>query len=227
LHFWKGRPGRLGGSVTAGEVYALAALADGSKLAAWSARAVQGETVKASSYEVYDADGKSLAAVRDAGRDVQAVAFAADLSLVASADAAGSVRLWDLTTQKQAGANWPLFAESVADLGLTADKALLVAADATGQVKVADVAKRAVLASVAAHPGRIRGLIVSPKGDSFVTIGADRELKAWPLGAGVTALKPTRVWALPVGVTAAAYTPDGRAVVTANADGTAYVLALP
>ena len=95
------------------------------------------------------------------------------------------------------------------------------------KVKVADVAKRAVLASVAAHPGRVRGLVVSPKGDSFVTVGADREVKAWSLAAGVTALKPTRVWALPVDVTALAYTPDGRSVVTANADGTAYVLALP
>lgn len=227
LHFWKGQPAKLGGSVTAGEVYALAALPDGSKLAAWSLRAVQNEPVKVSNYEVFDAVGKSLAVVRDAGRDVRAVAFAADLSVVASGDVAGSVRLWDLTTQKQVGADWPVFAESVADIGLSPDKALLVAADATGQVKVADVAKRAVLASVAAHPGRVRGLVVSPKGDSFVTVGADREVKAWSLAAGVTALKPTRVWALPVDVTALAYTPDGRSVVTANADGTAYVLALP
>ena len=60
-----------------------------------------------------------------------------------------------------------------------------------------------------------------------MTVGADREVKAWPLGAGLTELKPTRAWALPVDVTGVAYTPDGRSVVTANADGTAYVLALP
>jgi len=227
LHFWKGRPARLGGSVTPGEVCALAALPDGSKLAAWSLQAVQNESVKASTYEVFDADGKSLAVVRDAGRDVQAVAFAADLSVAVSGDAAGEVRLWDLTTQKQLGGGWSVFPEAVADLGLSPDKALLVAADATGQVKVADVAKRAVLATAAAHPKRVRSLIVSPKGDSFLTVGADREVKAWPLGAAVTELKPSRVWALPVDVTAAAYTPDGRSVVTANADGTAYVLALP
>ncbi len=227
LHLWKGRPAKLGGSVTAGEVCALAALPDGSKLAAWSLRAVQNEPVKLSSYEVFDADGKSLAVVKDQGRDVRAVAFAPDLSVAASADAAGSLRLWDLATQKQLGGDWPVFAEAVADVGLSADKKLLVAADATGQVKVADVAKRAVLATVAAHPTGVRCLVVSPKGDSFVTVGADREVKAWPLGAGVAELKPTRAWALPVDVTAAAYTPDGRSLVTANADGTAYVLALP
>jgi hypothetical protein len=32
---------------------------------------------------------------------------------------------------------------------------------------------------------------------------------------------------VPVTVNGAAYTPDGKSVVTANADGTAYVLELP
>ncbi|QDU20257.1 WD40 repeat domain-containing protein [Urbifossiella limnaea] len=227
LHFWKGRPAKLVSSVTPGEVYALAALPDGSKLAAWTARAVQGEVVKASAYEVYDAGGKSLTVVRDAGRDVRAVAFAADLSLAVAGDATGTIRLWDLATQKQAGGDWPLFAEPLADLGLTADKAKLVAADAAGHVKVADVAKRAVVATAAADAKGVRALVVSPAGDSFVTIGRDGgEVKAWPLAAAGE-LKPSRVWALPVGVLAAAYTPDGRSLVTANADGTAYVLALP
>ena len=39
--------------------------------------------------------------------------------------------------------------------------------------------------------------------------------------------KPLRTWNLPVGVNGVAYTPDGKQVVTANADGTAYVLELP
>lgn len=227
LHVWKGKPARLVNTVTAGEVYALAATADGSKLAAWTARAVQGETVKASSYELFDAAGKAVASVPDRGRDVRAVAFATDLSWAAAGDDAGVVRLWDLATKEKVGGDWQLLDESVVDLGLTADKKLLVAADAKGAVKVADVAKRAVFASAAAHPSGVRGVVVSPTGDSFFTIGADREVKAWPLSANLTELKPTRVWALPVGVNAAAYAPDGKSVVTANADGTAYVLTMP
>ena len=39
--------------------------------------------------------------------------------------------------------------------------------------------------------------------------------------------KPIRSWKLPVGVNGTAYTPDGKHVITANADGTAYVLELP
>jgi WD40 repeat protein len=227
LNLWKGRPTRIANTVTTGEVYALAALPDGSKLAAWTARAVMGETVKASTYELLDADGKVLTSVPDRGREVRAVTFAADLSLAAAGDKTGTVRLWDLAEKKQVGGDWPLFAEAVADLGLTPDKKLLVAADAKGQVKVADVARRAVFVSAAAHPAGVVGVVVSPKGDSFLTVGADHEVKAWPLAATLTALKPTRVWALPVGVTAAAYAPDGRTVVTANADGTAYVLGMP
>ncbi|MBN9522106.1 hypothetical protein J0H58_26910 [bacterium] len=227
LHFWKGKPARLVNTVTAGEVYALAATADGAKLAAWTARAVQGETVKASSYELFDADGKAVASVPDRGRDVRAVAFAADLSWAAAGDDKGVVRLWDLGAKEKAGGDWQLLDDAVADLGLTADKKLLVAADGNGAVKVADVAKRAVLASAEAHKAGVRGVVVSPTGDSFVTIGADREVKAWPLAANLTELKPARVWALPTGVTAAAYAPDGKSVVTANADGTAYVLTMP
>lgn len=229
LHVWKGRPARLALSQTAGEVYSLAALPDGSKLAAWTARAVQGEVVKASSYELFDAEGKALGSVPDRGRDVRAVAFTPDLSWAAAGDAKGQVRLWDLAAKERVGGDWPLFddGDAVADLGLTPDKGLLVAADEKGLVKVADVAKRAVLASAPAHPAGVRGVVVSPKGNSFVTVGADREVKVWPLAPGLTGLKPSRAWALPVGVTAAAYAPDGRSVVTANADGTAFVLELP
>ncbi|HEX4610768.1 MAG TPA: hypothetical protein VH092_21440, partial [Urbifossiella sp.] len=227
LHFWKGTPARLTTSVTAGEVYFLAALPDGSKLAAWTGQVVQGQVKKASNYKVLDAAGKELSSVSDKVLGVRAVAFAADLSLAAAGDKTGTVRLWDLAEKKQVGGDWPLCAAEVADLGLTPDKALIVAADEKGQVKVADVAKRAVLAAVAAHPAGVRALVVSPTGDSFVTIGADREVKAWPLAATLTELKPSRTWAMPVGVLAAAYAPDGRSVVTANADGTAFVLAMP
>jgi hypothetical protein len=59
-----------------------------------------------------------------------------------------------------------------------------------------------------------------------VTIGADREVKAWSL-KDAKELKEARVWKLPAVVNGAAYTPDGKFVVTANGDGTAYVLELP
>lgn len=224
---WSGRPARPAGSTTVGVVFFLTADPAGSKLAAWVGRTVQGESLLGSSYELYDAAGKTLASIADRGREVRSAAFSPDLSAVAAGDDKGTVRIWDTATKERTGDDWPLFPGGIADLGLTPDKALLVAADTTGQVKVADVKKRAVLAATAAHPAGVRAVVVSPKGDSFLTIGADREVKAWPLTAAATELKPSRVWALPVQATAAAYAPDGKTVATANADGTAFLLELP
>jgi WD40 repeat protein len=39
--------------------------------------------------------------------------------------------------------------------------------------------------------------------------------------------KELRSWKLPVPANGAAFTPDGKQIVTANADGTLYVLELP
>jgi WD40 repeat protein len=71
-------------------------------------------------------------------------------------------------------------------------------------------------------------LLVSPTGKTFVTVGNDREIKAWSLAAdALKEPKAIRSWTFPVNVNSIAFTPDGKQLVTANADGTAYVLELP
>ena len=86
-----------------------------------------------------------------------------------------------------------------------------------------DVKKRETLGSAEAHKAGINGILVSPKGDTFLTIGVDGEVKAW----SINDVKTIRTWKSPVTVWGAAYTPDGKNVVTANGDGTAYVLEMP
>ena len=134
--------------------------------------------------------------------------------------------MFDLEKKDRHRSDRPVFDKPVGDLGLTPDKKFIIGIDQTGLLKVADVAKLEVFKGPVAHPAGARGLLVSPKGDTAVTIGADREVKAWSL-ADVKGLKEVRAWKLPVGVNGAAYTPDGKSLVTANADGTAYVLELP
>lgn len=228
VHLWELKPAvrQLIGNST-GRLYNLVALPDGSRFAALCTRPVDGDTTNETAYHVVaDRDGGVVAQVVDGGRKVTAAAYSPDLALAAAGDDTGTVRLWDMGKKERVGADWPVFAKPVSDLGLTPDKKYLVAADAAGLVKVADVAKRETLVSAAAHPGGVRGLVVSPTGDTFVTLGADREVKAWSL-KDLKELKPVRTWPLPVGVNGAAYTPDGKQLVTANADGTAYVLDLP
>jgi WD40 repeat protein len=229
LHLWQAAPPRLLNSITTGEVYSVAALPDGSRIGAWSVRPVLagGSTVKNSSYELFDRDGKQLATFADKGNDVKAATFSADLKWVAAGDDHGVVRLFDLDKKDRIGSDWPLFDKNpVGDLGLTPDKKLLIAIDSGGLLKVANVEKREVIApAITAHKAGVRGLLVSPKGDGFLTIGVDREVKSWSL-KDPTAPKEGRSWKLPVGVNGATYTPDSKSVVTANADGTAYVLDL-
>ena len=230
LFYWLVKPPRLLNTLTTGEIYTVMGAADGTKVATWSARPVVGgaiEAVKNSTYEIYDKDGKVLVSFADKGHDVTTATFSADFAWAVSGDKQGIVRLFDLEKKDRIGSDWPLFDKfPVGDLGLTPDKKYLIAIDQGGVLKVADVAKRATIApAIVAHKAGVRGLLVSPKGDSFVTIGADREVKAWSL-KDPAAPKESRTWKLPVGVNGATYTPDGKSIVTANADGTAYVLEL-
>ncbi|HSQ57255.1 MAG TPA: hypothetical protein VLM40_16145 [Gemmata sp.] len=115
----------------------------------------------------------------------------------------------------------------VVDLGVTFDKKTIVAVDDKGLVHVGDVAKRETLAKFEPHKSGVHSLLVSPKNGMLVTISNDREIKAWSLPlADRKDPRPVRSWNLPVGVNGAAFTPDGRNLVTANMDGTAYVLDL-
>jgi WD40 repeat protein len=226
LHFWGTTPPRLTKSVPTGEVYAIVPTPDGSKVGVWAARPAVGDTVRNNAYEVYDAKGDLLATMTDKGRDVRSATFTPDLAWAVAGDKEGTLRVWDLAKKERIGGDWPLFARSFTDLGVTADKKYLVAADEEGTVKIAEIEKRNVVLSGRAHKGGVAALLVSPTGTTFFTIGNDRELKAWSL-TDLKELKELRSWAVPVAVNAAAYTPDGKSVVTANADGTAYVLELP
>jgi WD40 repeat protein len=235
LYFWGTAPARLGASVPTGEVYTLVSSSDGTKVAAWASRQAVGDTVKNNAYEVYDAKGKLLGATPDKGRNVRAATFTPDLSWVVAGDKNGTVRIFDLQKKLKAddapvpiGGDWAVLDKEFLDIGVTPDKKLVVAADVDGTVKVADVGKRAKLGEVKAHPSGVRTLVVSPTGDTFATLSNDREVTVWSLQEFKDGkIEAVRSWPLPVGLNGAAYTPDGKAVVTANADGTATVLEVP
>jgi WD40 repeat protein len=226
LHFWGTTPPKLIKSVPTGEVYTVVASADGTRIGAWATRPAVGDAIKNNSYEIYDAKGELLSSHADKGRNVRSATFTPDLAWAVAGDDTGTVRVWDLKTKERVGGDWPLFQRSFADLGVTADKKYLVAADDEGTIKIAEIEKRNVLVSGKAHKTGVRAVVVSPTGTTFFTISNDRELKAWSL-TDLKELKELRTWTVPVGVNGAAYTPDGKSVVTANADGTAFVLELP
>jgi WD40 repeat protein len=229
LHFWKIHPGRLTGSVTTGEVYTVVPGPDGTKFAAWMTRSAVGESIKNNYYELFDAKGKGLSKpVPDGKREVLAVTFTPDLEWVVTGDKQGNVIVWDLATGKPVGDPWAPFTNPFGDLGISPDRRHLVAADDRGLVKIADLTKREVIGSLSPHTSGVRSVVVSPTGKTFASLSNDREVKVWSLSpADLKQPKPLRTWSLPVDVNAATYTPDGKRLVTANGDGTAYVLELP
>jgi WD40 repeat protein len=229
LHFWHTTPPRLDVSVQTGEVYTVVVSADG-KIGAWATRPAISDTIKNNAYEIYDATGKKLSSYSDKQRKVRAATFTPDLAWAVAGDDTGGVQIFDLAKQERIGGNLPIFTRSVVDLGITPDKKYIVAADDEGLIKVAELKNKAlnVVAKGQAHKSGVRAVIVSPTGKAFLTISNDRELKAWSLtDLKEESLTELRSWTVPVTVNGAAFTPNGKSVVTANADGTAYVLELP
>ncbi len=228
LHVWSIHPVKAVKTVSTGEVYALVATKDGSKLAAWTARPAVGDAVKNNAYELYNAQGTLLSSVTDQGRNVRSATFSPDCTWAIAGDENGTLRIWDLAKKERVGGDWAFFQQSFADLGISGDKTLIVAADVAGTVKVASTDKREKLAEGTAHRRGVHALYVSPTNNVFCTIGHDREVKAWSLTEFPEGrLKELRSWELPVTVNNATFTPDGKRLITANADGTAYVLELP
>jgi WD40 repeat protein len=175
-----------------------------------------------SNYELLPRDGSPAEAIPERNRKVSCAAFSPDATWALAGSPDGIVRIWDMGTKKPTGDDWPLFQKYVVDLGVTADKKTLVAVDEEGTVKVADVPGRKVTASAKAHEKGVNGLIVARGGGRFATVGADGEVKAFDMNA-----KEVRSWKLPTIVNAIAFSPDGKQIVTANGDGTAYVLDVP
>ena len=155
-------------------------------------------------------------------KSVVCAAITPDANAAIVAQENKNVMLIDLATRKQIGGDWPLYDARPVDVALSPDRSTVVCIDETGTIKVAKVEGRSVTATTKAHPKGCNGLILARSGDRFATIGTDGEIKAWDLAA-----KELRSWTLPVDIKSATFSPDGRKIVTANGDGSAYVLTVP
>ncbi len=197
-----------------GHAFFLATSPDGQSLGVvW---ATDGDS---SGFELYKGDAKAPIVTK--GVKIAAGVLSPDAAWGVSGDKDGVIRIWDVEKKERLGADWPILKNSVADIGVTADKKSVVVIDAEGEVKVGDVAKREVVATVKAVTGGVNGLVVAPTSDKFATFGATGEVRVFDMKGQEIAK-----WRLPFAANAAAFTVDGKKLLTANADGTAFVLDL-
>ena len=202
----------IGSLTPGGQVFFLATPEDGKSLGAvW---ATNGDT---SGFELYKGDAKEPILTK--GGKIVAGVLSPDAAWGVSGDKDGVIRIWDIEKKERLGADWPILKNGVADIGVTADKKSVIVIDSEGDVKVGDVAKREVVGAVKAVTTGVNGLIVSPTSDRFATLSATGEVRVFDMKC-----KEIAKWQLPFAANAAAFTVDGKKLLTANADGTAFVL---
>ena len=172
-------------------------------------------------------DGILPAASPDFG--VNDVAFSPDGKLLASADADGTVQLWNTVTSRTVG---PIMrADTGSDGGVTGvafspDGKLLATADLDGTVQLWSPATgRPVGPPIRADPGLdnpVVAVALSPDGKLLAITGADGTVRFWDTAAGQAAASIS----LPVGTSpgnpgsAVAFSPNGKLLATLDAGGT-------
>jgi WD40 repeat protein len=209
--------------------FALSITPDGERFLLWL-----GSDKAAPTISIHDlATGKPTLSFDDPGREVVSLTFSADGKKTAIGAKNGTVRIYDLEKRGEMlpGGDWFLYDSKagVADLVFSPDARLLYVGNDVGDVKVCRVADRQVLRTFKSHDKRVGVLIMSADGKRLASAGLDNVVKLWDTESG----KELRRWDLHQRVRSdgfvsqMSFSPDGRHLLTANADTTLYLLELP
>ncbi len=209
---------------------------DGKRIFAWVPGNERYTTVTA-----FDpAAGKEIFSFNDPpkgqpARNIYAMAFTPSCDLVALGAKDGSIHIYDLDKKGALlpGDDWFVFdkGKALGDLAFTPDGKQLIVGNEAGDIRICQIDGRKLLHDIKeGHKQRIGVCQVSPDGKRFATAGFDNVVKLWDVASG----KELRRWDMHMLVQDRtgfvfnmAFTPDSRALVTANANSTLYILDLP
>ncbi|MGF1580856.1 MAG: WD40 repeat domain-containing protein [Gemmataceae bacterium] len=155
-------------------------------------------------------------------------------SLVVIGGKKGNVRLYKRNgvNYTKAKDDWTLWKETpCGDLVPTPDGKILISSSSKGDVKICQIEGRKTLKTLEkVHDGEITDVAVSPDGKRFATTGMDNVVKLFDTATG----ELLRTWEFRVlrqydswFVQHMTFTRDGKHLITANANTTAYMLDLP
>jgi WD40 repeat protein/serine/threonine protein kinase len=167
------------------------------------------------------ATGRETKPLQGHGTPVHSVAYHPEGRMLASGGEDGTIKLWDVETGKE----WPLGKQNgeVVSLAFHRDGKMLASAS-WGTVQLWDLATGQTRHTLE-HPPRVESVAFSPDGLTVATASEDGKVRLWNPRTGLEQrtleLGPSggHIWKV-------AFTPEGRHLVTANRNGTIYVLRL-
>lgn len=153
---------------------------------------------------------------------IHAAAFAPDGKLAATAGDDSVIRLWNVATGEELP-GLKGHTKSVRALAFSADASTLASGDAEGVLRLWDMGKRWQRQTIHEHKRAILSVAFSARGEELATSSEDGTVRIWdPDGNArqTLTLAPRNNGQ----VQQVIFTPDSRHVVTANGNGTVYIL---
>jgi WD40 repeat protein len=209
-----------------GKAPTLVALPDGKGFLAWVLREGSEDDATSTIRRFTDAGGPGEVLVSETGKPSRCLAFSPDAALAVAATPDGSARVWKLDGPKSEKLvdDFAAHGAAVADVAVSGSKGRFVTAGVDGEVKTwALKPKPGEPLAVARLGWEVAGVAMQTSGARFAIFGVEGEIAVFNTGGN----KPVQAWTLPQRVRGVAFTADGSRLVTANDDGTAYVLRLP
>jgi len=173
------------------------------------------------------ADTQPASTVRDVlvKPGVTGVAISPRGTLLASADADGIVRLWNMATRKADGPSLPASTgpgTGVKAVAFSPDGTLLATADADGTIRLWNMAtRRAIRPALPGDSYGFTAVAFSHDGKQLATGDADGTIRLWNMATRKATGLPLRPEGGPgIAVTGLAFSPDGQRLASSYGDGT-------
>jgi WD40 repeat protein len=168
--------------------------------------------------KVWDLQSRQVLKTLTGHKDcIYSIAWSPDGKLIASGSYDKMVKLWDVAAGREA-MNLQDHIDAVFAVAFSPDGKRLASASQDRTVKIWDVATGKRLYTLSDALDGLTGIAFSPSGDQVAASGYDKTIYVWQLAAGDGHLVQSLI-ADEDSLLALAWSPDGKTIVTASADG--------